>query len=48
MAQVIIGLSSRMIVLDSGLYFFGLVFEKAHLDGVLSEYYGFLLAESFR
>jgi hypothetical protein len=47
MAQEITGLSSRMFVLDSEPYLFRLMFEIVYLDGVLSEYYGFPLAESF-
>jgi hypothetical protein len=48
MTQEIIGLSSRMIVLDSWPYFFRLMLEEVLLDRVLSDCYGFLLAESFR
>ena len=48
MIQEIIGLSSRMIVLDSGPYLFRLMLEKFLLDGVLSDCYSSPLAESFR
>jgi len=47
MAKEIVGLSSRIFVLDFGTYLFRLMFEIIHLNGVLSEYYGFTLAESF-
>jgi hypothetical protein len=48
MTQEIIGLSTRMIVLDSRPYIFKLILEKVLLDGVFSDCYSFPLAESFR